>query len=108
MYEIVFSNEFLHGPLWVYAADGIATTHFDLVLNDPVLKRLNKEAAGIFDSCYEFTDWSEPCIFHRERLVLQKNEMLSLISAMKERLNEINDGSFIVKEDYVSDYLMKL
>ena len=47
---------------------------------------------------YEFDSHDEPCWFNHEKEKVEKNIMLELITHIKERLNEINDGSYTVED----------
>lgn len=91
-------NEFLHGPIWVLNSDGISVWKYPLVEQDTVLKELNQKARKMFDSYYEFDSHDEPCWFNYEKEKAEKNKMLKLISDIKERLTEVNDGSFVVED----------
>ncbi len=61
----------------------------------------------MFDSYYEFDSHDEPCWFNHEKEKAEKDTMLELISKIKARLNEINDGSFTV-EDLETERLKNL
>ena len=50
---------------------------------------------------------NEPCWFNHEKEKAEKNIMLKLISCIKERLAEINDGNFVV-EDLETERLKNL
>ena len=52
----------------------------------------------MFSSYYEFDSHDEPCWFNHEKEKVEKNIMLELITHIKERLNEINDGSYTVED----------
>lgn len=58
----------------------------------------------MLSSYYKFDSHNEPCWFNHEK---EKNTMLKLISCIKERLAEINDGSFVV-EDLETERLKNL
>lgn len=98
MYKIRLMNEFLHGPIWVLNSDGISVWKYPIVEQDSVLKELNQTARKMFDSYYEFDSHDEPCWFNYEKEKVEKNKMLKLISDIKKRLTEINDGSFVVED----------
>ncbi len=61
----------------------------------------------MLSSYYEFDSHNEPCWFNHEKEKGEKNTMLKLISCIKERLAEINDGSFVV-EDLETERLKNL
>lgn len=104
MYTVKLFNEFLHGPIWVYASDGISLRHFPLFDNDPVLSELNNKAMDMYDSYFEFDSHDVACWFNEEKEKLEKPQMLDIFSKIRTRLNEINDGSFVIA-DYESDGL---
>ena len=107
MYKIRLMNEFLHGPIWVLNSDGISVWKNPLIEQDAVLSELNQSARKLFDSYYEFDSHGEPCWFNHEKEKAEKNIMLKLISGIKERLAEINDGNFVV-EDLETERLKNL
>ncbi|MEE3453452.1 RNA helicase [Dialister sp.] len=98
MYKVKLMNEYLHGPIWIYNADGIAVLKYPLISDDPILKKLNAEAMEIFSSYYEFDSHNSPCWFNHEKEKAEKGSMLSLIQKILIRLNEINDGTFEIED----------
>ncbi len=106
MIKVKLMNEFIHGILWVCDDDGIST-NYDLIDNDLVLIELNEETRKLFDSYYEFDSHDQACWFNKEKEKKDKEKMLELIEKIKNRLSEINDGSFIV-EDYETERVKKL
>ena len=108
MYTIKIMLDFLHGPIWVYGPEGVVTRgKLPLVEQDPVLKKLDKQGEEMYTQYYEFDSHEQACWFDTEREKAESPEMLSIIRAIKQRLDEINDGSFVV-EDYVTTTLEKL
>ena len=61
----------------------------------------------MFDGYYEFDTHDVPCWFDHEKEKAEKEIMLDLITQIVARLNEINDGSFVV-EDLESERLRSL
>lgn len=106
MYKVVLMNEFMHGAIWVYDEDGIPT-YYELIDEDEELKRLNNQTEELFNACYEFDSHDQPCWFNYELYNQNKNQMLLLIKKIKDRLDIINDGSFII-EDLITSYFEKL
>ena len=107
MYKIRLMNEFLHGPIWVLNSDDISAWKYPLIEHDTVLSELNQTARQLFDSYYEFDSHDGPCWFNHEKEKAEKNTMIELISLIKKRLGEINDGSFVV-EDLETERLKNL
>ena len=101
MYTVKLMNEYIHGPLWVYGNEG-CETDYPLIDSDNILQNLNEEAATLYDSFYDFDVGDEPCVFDDEGYKVAFPKMKELIEKIKQRLNEINDGSFTVK-DYITN-----
>lgn len=106
MYKIKIMNEFMHGAIWVFDEEGISID-YDLIDNDNELQELNKKTEELFDSYYEFDSHEQPVWFNEELEKKTSREMLDLIIKIKNRLSEIDDGSFII-EDTESERLIKL
>lgn len=98
MYKIRLMNEFLHGPIWVLNSDGVSVWKYPLIEQDTMLSELNQTAKQLFDSYYEFDSHNEPCWFNHEKEKVEKSTMIELISRIKKRLDEINDGSFTIED----------
>ena len=98
MNTVKIMNEYLHGPIWVYNSDGIIVWRFPLISNDLILDELNKRAMEMYSRYYEFDSNDQPCRFNYEKEAAEKGEMLEIIGRINARLNEINDGSFIVED----------
>ena len=101
MYTVKLMNEYIHGPLWVYGNEA-CETGYPLIDSDNILQNLNEEAATLYDSFYDFDVGDEPCVFDDEGYKAAFPKMKELIEKIKQRLNEINDGSFTV-EDYITN-----
>ena len=106
MFIVKLMNEFVHDVLWVSDEDGIST-NYDLIDTDVELTKLNEETRKLFDSYYEFDSHDQSCWFNEVLERKTKDRMIELIRKIKNRLSEINDGSFIV-EDYETERLKKL
>ena len=59
---------------------------------------LNDKAMELFSGYYEFDSHDVPCWFNSEKEKAEKDIMLNLISQIKNRLQEINDGSFVIED----------
>ena len=106
MIVIKIMNEFLHSPIWTYEDDFI-TDDYPIISDDTQLQELSKQIEELFSSYYEFDSHDQPCWFNHEKEKADKELMLELISKLIARLNEINDGSFII-EDTETPRLMEL
>lgn len=102
MYTVKIMNEFMHGAIWVYE-NGIPS-YYELIDNDPILCKLNKETEVLYNSYYEFNSHDLPCYFNEELERKNKNKMQALINQIMNRLKEIDDGSFQI-EDYETIHL---
>ena len=100
--------DYLQGPIWISDIEtGEPITGIDIIDNDKVLKRLNYTAGQMFSSYYEFNSHDVACWFNHDKEKAEKGKMLDLITRIKERLNEINDGSFTI-EDLETERLKNL
>lgn len=91
--------DYLQGPIWMSDIDtGEPLTGIEVVDNDLEIREPNRRAGQMFSSYYEFDSHDVPCWFNSEKEKLERNTMLDLISQIKERLEEINDGSFVVED----------
>ena len=97
MYTIKLMNEYLHGALWVYEDDGMPS-YYDLIDEDEHLQIINNQIMELFSSYYEFDSHDMPCWFNKEQEKADKYKMLELLKQLNDRLNEINDGSFVVED----------
>lgn len=52
----------------------------------------------MYDEYYEFDSNNLPCRFNSEKEKSEKRVMLDIISKIIARLNEINDGTFIIED----------
>lgn len=102
MYTIRLINEFLHGPIWIYDQDETIRLKYPLISNDTILQNLNEEASILYDSFFDFDVGDKPCFFDEEGYKATFPQMKELIEKIKQRLNEINDGSFTI-EDYITN-----
>lgn len=76
--------------------DGELFTDVDVINKDEIVKKLNLEIGTKYSSYYEFDSHDEPCWFNKEQEIKDKDLMLDLINQLIRRLNEINDGSYVV------------
>lgn len=100
--------DFNQGPIWISDAEtGQPITGIDIIDNDEKLRQINFEISTLYSSYYEFDSHNQTCWFNEEQEKKDKTKMLSLLKQLLDRLNELNDGSFIV-EDYETERLKKL
>ena len=100
--------DFLQGPIWFSDVEtGEPITGIAIIDSDPVVKDLNYKCAELFNSYYEFDSHDQACWFNYEQEKADKEVMLDLITQIISRLNEINDGSFVI-EDLETERLKQL
>ena len=97
MIVIKIMNEFLHSPIWTYEDDFI-TDDYPIIANDAKVQDLSKRIEELFSSYYEFDSHDQACWFDHEKEKADKTQMLDMIAQLVSRLNEINDGTFIVED----------
>ena len=93
--------DFLAGPLWTYRYNSESkkfVTDNPLIDNDTELQKINNEIQDLYSSYYYFDYNGQACYFDEKQERADKNKMLSLLNKLNNRLNEINDGSFIVDD----------
>ncbi len=99
MKEIRIILDFLTGPIWPEYYNVKTRTDssgVDIVDNDKKLNDIAKEISSMFNSYYMFNVDDKPCVFNFEAERRDRDKMLSLLDALNKRLDEINDGSFVV------------
>ena len=77
------------------------------VEEDEVLRKLADELVDMNVSYYEFDSHDMACWFNEEQQRADKEILLSLVARIVDRLNELNDGSYVV-EDCESEELREL
>ena len=100
--------DFNQGPIWISDVEtGQPMTGIDIIDNDEELRKINFEISTLYNSYYEFDSHEQACWFNEEQEKKDKFKILSLLKQLIDRLNELNDGSFIV-EDCETKRLMGL
>jgi hypothetical protein len=91
--------DYLFGPLWRDTlVDGEVRTGIPVVDGDELLWAINDEISEIYCSYYEFDSHGQACWFNEEQEKKDKARMLELLGKLNTRLDEINDGSFVVDD----------
>ena len=98
--------DFLAGPIWFSEPDCLYTG-IPVLDNDDVLLKLNNKICDMYSSYYEFDSHDQGCWFDTEREKAEKDEMLDLLTQLIDRLNELNDGSFVI-DDRETERVKKL
>lgn len=98
--------DYLHGPIWCCDEDGIPyLEHFDIIKNDDLCQKLDKQIEDIYSSYYEFDSHDMGCWFNYEQQFKDRYIMKDLLQKLVTRLNEINDGTFSVEPHALLSYL---
>ncbi len=93
--------DFTAGPIWpkYYNEEkDTESTGVDIVDNDKELKEIAHEISSMFNSYY-IIDEREGVSFNYKQERKDKDKMLSLLARLNKRLEEINDGSFVVVDE---------
>lgn len=105
MESVKIMFDYLHGPIWCCDEDGILyIEHFDVIKNDNVCRKLNEEAENMYSSYYEFDSHDLGCWFNYVQQFKDRFIMRDLLQKLVNRLNEINDGSYIVEPLALDEY----
>ena len=100
--------DYLQGPIWtsdIETEDHL--TGIDIIDEDKVLPKLSLKCSELYSGCYEFDVDNHPCIFNKEKAKKNKKEILELLTKIKTRLEDIDDGSYYV-EDLATNEIEKL
>ncbi len=99
MKTIKLMLDYLQGPIWISDVEtGKPMTGIDIIDNDEQIRVLNFEIQNAYDSYYEFDSHDQACWFNEEQERKDKERMLELFAKLNSRLDEINDGTFIVDD----------
>ncbi|MBR1728113.1 MAG: hypothetical protein IJ728_01100 [Selenomonadaceae bacterium] len=113
VFTVKIMFDYLAKPLWIsyYNPETkenlINLMHFDLIDNDEEINKICAEIEDIYSSYYYFDYKDQTCYFDKDQELADKDKMLELLKKLNDRLNEINDGSFVV-EDKETDRLKAL
>ena len=81
-----------------------AITTIAIIDEDKVLQDIGNEMKTLYSSYYEFDSHDQACWFNKEKQIKDKPKMLELLSKLKARLDEINDGSFEIEDLITPEY----
>lgn len=91
--------DWAQGPIWLsFSETGEPITDSEIVNSDKKIWSLNKEIGDLYTSYYEFDSHGQACWFNFKQEKADKQRMLKLLGQLKDRLNEINDGSFVIDD----------
>ncbi|MCI6357838.1 MAG: hypothetical protein MR766_04310 [Erysipelotrichaceae bacterium] len=109
MKKVKLELDFLIGPIIkdVFSiSKNKLVTGVDVIDNDSEINNLNDKASALYSSFYEF-DENNACRFNILMAKEHLDELMKLITKIKDRLNILNDGSFELN-DMVSEQLNRL
>ena len=92
----------MHGPIWKDKIDiltGVWSTGIDCIDNDDTLQKLNDKGEELYSSLYSFDENGEACFFDQNTYVAIRDELIDIVKNIIARLEEINDGTFIVIDE---------
>lgn len=92
----------MHGPIWKDKIDiltGVWSTGIDCIDNDDTLQKLNDKGEELYSSLYSFDENGEACSFDQNTYVAIRDELIDIVKKIIARLEEINDGTFIVIDE---------
>lgn len=98
---LIIMLDFTEGPLWKDKIDPVtyeSSTGIDVVDNDEFVQKINEKIYDLYSSYYKINYKDQPVYFDKEQEKKDKNEMLDLLNQLNKRLDELNDGSFVVDD----------
>jgi len=100
--------DYLQGAIWTSDIEtGEPITGIDIIDTDSIIIAINHEMASMYSSYYEFNSHDQAYWFNKEQQIKDKPKMLELLTKLKTRLDEINNGTFEV-EDLITPVYEKL
>lgn len=79
-------------------------TKISIIDEDKALQDICDKIQTLYSSYYEFNSNGETCWFNKEQQKKDKPIMLGLLAKLKTRLNELNDGSFVIEDLITPEY----
>lgn len=107
MIKIKLMFDYNEGPIWPNYIDPYTferSTGVDLIDNDKIIKEISSKMADMYWDYYIFVDEKSPLDFDFKKQKEEKEIMLDLLSKLKNRLNELNDGTFEVDDQITNEY----
>lgn len=105
MKELKLVLDWLDGPILADRDEkGRYSTGIKAVDEDPICRQLDEKIYALYDSENVYDSNGVPRSINQEKKNNDKAEMLNLIGALKKRLAEMNDGSFVVVDQISDEY----
>ena len=76
-----------------------------IIENDQIVMDLSHQLQNLFEQCFEVYPKEMGYLFNKELYHTSILKIDSLMKRIRERLNEINDGSFIVDPEIIRNYI---
>ncbi len=96
---VTLQLDYLQGPIWISDSEtGEPFTGIELIDTDAQVRELNKRIGQRFSSYYEFDSQSQACWFNEAQRNADRDLMLDWLQQLKNRLDTINDGSFVIDD----------
>ncbi len=95
------------GPIWPNVSNPYTfekSSGIDFIDNDYMIKEISSKMSDMYDDYYKFDSHNVACWFDKDKFYSEQSTMLSLLAKLKERLNELNDGLYIVVDDITNMY----
>ncbi|MCD7727283.1 MAG: hypothetical protein LUH57_02920 [Ruminococcus sp.] len=108
--KIKIQLDFLSGPIWPNYLEKDTfkkITGVKVIDDDLQLGELNRKVCDLYSSYYEFDSHDMPCWFNYEQQFKDRFIIRDLLQKIVNRLNEINDGSYVV-EPFALNYYNEL
>lgn len=91
--------DYLQGPIWPSDFEtGEPLTGNDTVDSDERVRKLNKQIGDLYSSYYTMNSHNQACWFDKARERHDKDLMLRLLGELNQRLQYIDDGSFVIDD----------
>lgn len=99
MHKVKIMLDYLQGPIWTSDPNtGRPQTGIEAVDSDGGLRDISYEIQDLYFPYYEFDSHGQVCWFNEAQERADKGKMLELLGKLNARLDEINDGSFVVED----------
>lgn len=104
---IVIQLGYMEGPILMSDVTGTPTTSIYCIDSDREVTTLNLQIRSMYNAYYEVDFDGNILRFNQEKEKSDKDILLGSLKRLVNRLNEINDGSYVV-EDRESNRIMAL
>lgn len=95
------------GPIWPNISNPYTfekSSGVKKIDDDEIVNKISRQMSDMYDNYFEFNTHNVSCWFNSNKFKEEKNIMLDLLDKLKARLNEINDGTYIIIDDITKMY----